>query len=280
MNVRIIKDKMMHAGVVFVTLCTLVPLFAIIYSVVAKGIGQINWDFFTKVTPNSMEAMLAVAEGKIIPGGVLQGIVGTLLIVLPATFAAVPFGIGGGIYLYEKDNSRLAAVLRMIVDMIQGLPSIILGIIVYLWVVVPMKSYSAIAGSVAMFIMMLPMIVRSTEETLRMLPNNLREAGLTLGGTNFRVMMRVMLPSAFGGTATGILLAVSRVIGETAPLTLTILGSANVCYDPREPNSAVSLLIWEFYNDPNMQSLIWSAALLLLVIVLLLNLLAKKLSKG
>ncbi|MDD3125314.1 MAG: phosphate ABC transporter permease PstA [Candidatus Kapabacteria bacterium] len=280
MNVRIIKDKMMHAGVVFVTLCTLVPLFAIIYSVVAKGIGQINWDFFTKVTPNSMEAMLAVAEGKVIPGGVLQGIVGTLLIVLPATFAAVPFGIGGGIYLYEKDNSRLAAVLRMIVDMIQGLPSIILGIIVYLWVVVPMKSYSAIAGSVAMFIMMLPMIVRSTEETLRMLPNNLREAGLTLGGTNFRVMMRVMLPSAFGGTATGILLAVSRVIGETAPLTLTILGSANVCYDPREPNSAVSLLIWEFYNDPNMQSLIWSAALLLLVIVLLLNLLAKKLSKG
>ena len=231
MNVRIIKDKMMHAGVVFVTLCTLVPLFAIIYSVVAKGIGQINWDFFTKVTPNSMEAMLAVAEGKVIPGGVLQGIVGTLLIVLPATFAAVPFGIGGGIYLYEKDNSRLAAVLRMIVDMIQGLPSIILGIIVYLWVVVPMKSYSAIAGSVAMFIMMLPMIVRSTEETLRMLPNNLREAGLTLGGTNFRVMMRVMLPSAFGGTATGILLAVSRVIGETAPLTLTILGSANVCYE-------------------------------------------------
>ena len=168
----------------------------------------------------------------------------------------------------------------MLVDLLQGLPSIILGIIVYLWVVVPMKSYSAIAGSVAMFIMMLPMIVRSTEETLRMLPNNLREAGLTLGGTNFRVMMRVMLPSAFGGTATGILLAVSRVIGETAPLTLTILGSANVCYDPREPNSAVSLLIWEFYNDPNMQSLIWSAALLLLVIVLLLNLLAKKLSKG
>ena len=147
--------------------------------------------------------------------------------------------------------------------MLQGTPSIIIGIITYIWVVVPMKGYSAIAGSVALFIMMLPLIIRSTEETMKVLPDTLKEAGLALGGSYWRVM----------------LLAISRVVGETAPLMFTALGGAAISWNMTKPMSAVPLLIWEFFNDPNLQSLIWGASLFLLTFVLCLNLLAKRIAK-
>jgi phosphate transport system permease protein len=146
-------------------------------------------------------------------------------------------------------------------------------------VVIPLKGYSALAGSVALAIMMLPLIVRSTEETMNLLPASLKEAGLALGSPYRSVVLKVLLPSAFGGVFTGILLAVSRVIGETAPLMLTALGATTIQWDITKPASAVSLLIWEFYNDPNLQSMIWSASLFLLLLVLSLNILAKQLAK-
>ena len=127
--------------------------------------------------------------------------------------------------------------------------------------------------------MMLPLIIRSTEETLKMLPVSLKEAGLALGGSYQRVILKVLLPSAFGGVFTGVLLAVSRVIGETAPLMFTALGCSIMQWDVRRPMSAVPLLIWEFFNDPNMQNMVWSASLLLLVFVLILNLTAKYFAK-
>ena len=142
-----------------------------------------------------------------------------------------------------------------------------------------MKGYSAIAGSVALFIMMLPLIIRSTEETLKILPASLKEAGLALGGNKARVMLKVQLPTAFGGIFTGVLLAISRVIGETAPLMFTALGCSLVRWSIDKPISAVPLLIWEFFNDPNLQELIWGASLFLLLFVLTLNLTAKYLAK-
>ena len=163
-------------------------------------------------------------------------------------------------------------------NLLQGTPSVIRGIITYIWVVVPMKGYSAIAGSVALFIMMLPLIVRSTEETMKILPASLKEAGLALGGNNARVILKVQLPAAFGGIFTGVLLAVSRVIGETAPLMFTALGCSMIRFSIDKPISAVPLLIWEFFNDPNLQSLIWGASLFLLLFVLFLNLTAKKIA--
>ena len=142
-----------------------------------------------------------------------------------------------------------------------------------------MKGYSAFAGSVALFIMMLPLIIRSTEETMKILPETLKEAGLALGGSYWRVMLQVMVPSAFGSIFTGILLAISRVVGETAPLMFTALGGAAISWNMARPMSAVPLLIWEFFNDPNLQSLIWGASLFLLTFVLCLNLLAKRIAK-
>ena len=142
-----------------------------------------------------------------------------------------------------------------------------------------MKGYSAIAGSVALFIMMLPLIIRSTEETLKILPVSLKEAGLALGGNKVRVMLKVQLPAAFSGIFTGILLAISRVIGETAPLMFTALGCSFIRFAVDKPISAVPLLIWEFFNDPTLQDLIWGASLFLLLFVLILNLSAKYIAK-
>ena len=144
---------------------------------------------------------------------------------------------------------------------------------------VPMKGYSAIAGSVALFIMMLPLIIRSTEETMKILPSSLKEAGLALGATKMKVILKVQLPTAFSGIFTGVLLSISRVIGETAPLMFTALGCSLIRFDIDKPISAVPLLIWEFFNDPNLQDLIWGASLFLLVFVLTLNIVSKRLAK-
>ena len=221
----------------------------------------------------------AYNAGKPIPGGIANGIIGTMIMLGMAVAVAVPIGILCGAFLAENSKSRFAQAVSYLTDLLQGTPSVIIGIITYIWVVVPMKGYSAIAGSVALCIMMLPLIIRSTEETLKILPSSLREAGLALGGNNARVMMKVQLPAAFGGIFTGVLLAISRVIGETAPLMFTALGCSLVRFSVDKPISAVPLLIWEFFNDPNLQELIWGASLFLLLFVLTLNLTAKYLAK-
>ena len=279
MKARIFRSRLLHIGVVALSALTAVPLLAILGKVVVEGWHQLNWGFFTQAQPSTFRAMQAVANGELIPGGIANGIVGTLLMLLMAAAVAVPLGVMGGIFLAENAKRPFARVFSFMTDLLQGTPSIIIGIIVYVWVVVPTQGYSALAGSVALLIMMLPLIVRSTEETLKMLPLSLKEAGLALGGSYFRVVTRVLLPSAFGGIFTGILLAVSRVIGETAPLMFTALGCALVQWNVGRPMSSVPLLIWQFYNDPNMQSLIWSASLCLLLFVLLLNVTSKLVSK-
>lgn len=275
---RNIKNKSLYIGVIILSGLTAVPLIAILVKVILKGWRQINFDFFTQNTPTTLDAIYAINAGEIIPGGIANGIIGMLLMVLMASAIAIPFGIICGIYLAENSKSHLASIVRFLTDLLQGVPSIVVGIIVYIWIVIPMKSYSAIAGGVALSIIMLPLIVRSTEETLKMLPTTLKEAGLSLGASYSSVVFRVILPSAFGGIFTGILLAVSRVIGETAPLMLTALGSSAVQWDVTKPASSVSLLIWEFYNDPNLQNMIWSASLFLLMFILILNIFAKQIS--
>jgi phosphate transport system permease protein len=275
---RDFKNKAFYIGVIILSGLTAAPLIAILAKVIIKGWQQINFDFFTQNTPTTLDAIYAINAGEIIPGGIANGIIGMLLMVLMASAIAIPVGIICGIFLSENPKSLFASIVRFLTDVLQGVPSIVVGIIVYIWIVIPMKSYSAVAGGIALSIIMLPLIVRSTEETLKMLPAALKEAGLSLGASYSSVVFRVMLPSAFGGIFTGILLAISRVIGETAPLMLTALGSSAVQWDVTKPSSSVSLLIWEFYNDPNLQNLIWSASLFLLMFVLILNIFAKRIS--
>ncbi len=276
---RLYTDKIFKIAVCLFAALTAIPLFAILGEVLIKGYSQLSWSFFTEPTPTAYKAMQAVAAGEPIPGGIANGIIGSVIMLGMATVVAVPIGILCGVYLAENSKKRFAIIVSYITDLLQGTPSVIIGIITYVWVVVPMKGYSAIAGSVALFIMMLPLIIRSTEETVKILPASLKEAGLALGGNNARVTLKVILPSAFGGIFTGILLAVSRVIGETAPLMFTALGCSFIRWDIDKPISAVPLLIWEFFNDPNLQELIWGASLFLLIFVLSLNLTAKYFAK-
>ena len=276
-NIRIreSKERLSYVVIIVLSLCMAIPLFAIIGEVIYHGVGQINLDFFTKIAPNTFEAMMANENGEKIPGGIVNGITGTLYMVATASIFAIPLGIMTGLFLANERRGWLASTIRFLTELIQGTPSIIVGIIVYAWVVVPLKSYSALAGAIALAVMMLPLIARSTEETLKMLPDSLKEAALALGGSYYSTTLRVLLPSAFNGIITGILLSISRVIGETAPLMITALGSTMINWDIVSPSSAVPLLVWEFYNDPNLVSLIWSSALFLLILVLTLNLIAK-----
>lgn len=276
---RKVKDKLMLWGICFFAALTAVPLFAILLEVLFRGYDQLSWQFFTEPTPTAYKAMKAIEAGEPIPGGIANGIIGTMIILSMAVVVAVPIGILCGAFLAENSKKRYAQVVSYLTDLLQGTPSVIIGIITYIWVVVPMKGYSAIAGSVALAIMMLPLIIRSTEETLRILPASLKEAGLALGGNKARVMLKVQLPAAFGGIFTGILLAISRVIGETAPLMFTALGCSMIRWSIDKPISAVPLQIWEFFNDPYLQDLVWGASLFLLLFVLSLNLIANYLSK-
>ena len=276
---RLVKDRIFFGAVCVLSALTAIPLVLIIWEVLKKGYRQLNWSFFTEEAPNSLEAMMAVNAGDLIPGGVANGLVGSLLMVLMAVVIAVPVGILAGIRLSEHPESRFSGVVRSAAELLQGTPSIVIGLIIYGWVVKPLGSYSGFAGGIALAMLMLPLIIRSTEETLKMMPGSLKEAGLALGASYSTVILRVLLPSAFGGLFTGILLAVSRVLGETAPLMLTALGASAIEWNIFEPMSALPLQIWEFYNDPNLSGLIWSTSLFLLLLILVLNLLAKRIAR-
>lgn len=276
---RLLKDKLFRIGVIIFSVITISPIVLIIYKLIIKGYRQLSLDFLIDTTPNTFEAMTAVANSERIPGGIANGITGTLLMVLIAAVIAIPIGLITGIYLYENQEKKLAGIIRNISDIIQGIPSIVLGLIAYLWVVKHVtQGFSALAGSTALSIMMLPMIIRSTEETFKMIPNTIKEAALALGVPYYRVILQILIPTGFSGLLTGILLAISRVIGETAPLMLTALGSSVINWNVAKPTSSIPLLIWEFYNDPNMVDLIWSSSLLLMIIVLAFNLISKQIA--
>lgn len=276
---RLAANKLFFGLVCTMVALSMTPLVFILWELLRKGYKQFNIALFTEVAPTSMDAMLAKMSSEPIPGGILNGITGGLLIIGMATIIAIPVGIMAGIYLAEHSKGIFASIIRYLTDLVQSTPSIVVGIIAYAWIVRPLSSYSALAGSVALAIMMAPLVIRATEETIKLLPGTLKEAGLALGASYTAVVLRVLLPSAFGGLFTGILLSVSRVMGETAPLMLTALGASSVNWHVNEPTSAIPLLIWEFYNDPNLLDLIWSSSLLLLLIILTLNLIAKSVAQ-
>ncbi|MBL7972672.1 MAG: phosphate ABC transporter permease PstA [Prolixibacteraceae bacterium] len=278
-GIRTKKDRIFLGLVVLLSVVTVSPIILIIFKLIAKGYKQLSFGFLVEKMPDTMQAMTAVANNELIPGGIANAILGTLLMVVLASVIAIPVGIITGVYLYENQGKWMANLTRNVSDILQGVPSIVLGLISYMWVVKHVTmGFSALAGSVSLAIMMLPMIVRSTEETLKMIPQTLKEAGLALGIPYWRVLFGILIPTGFSGLMTGILLAVSRVIGETAPLMLTALGSSVINTNISKPTSAIPLVIWEFYNDPNMVDLIWSSSLLLMIIVLVFNLTAKQIA--
>ena len=245
----------------------LLPLFAIFADLVLKGASSINWAFFVETPPT------AGATG----GGVSNAIVGTLIIVGVGSLIGLPVGIGAGVYLGEFGDGRTGWTVRFLADVLNGTPSVIAGIFVWIFVVRPMGHFSALAGGVALAILMIPMVTRTTEEMMRLVPHSLREAALALGYPRWRTSLTVMVRSAWPGIMTGGLVAVARIAGETAPLLFTAFGNLNFRTDVLQPMQTLSLQIYFFATSPfdAWHRLAWGAALVLMAIVLVFGLAAR-----
>jgi phosphate transport system permease protein len=239
-----------------------VPLVAVLVYVVIKGLPAWNVDFFTKPT---------YPEG--IPGGgVWNAIVGTFVIGAIATAASVPVGLGCGLFLAESDG-RIASTVRFIADVMTGMPSITIGIFGYIAIVLKTKEFSGLAGAFAIGLIMVPIIMRAGETAIRGVPRDLNEAALALGARRATVAGRVVIPAALPGIITGVLLAVARGLGETAPLLLTIGASQYLQWNPTKPMAALPTAIYNNSTQPyaDLLQVAWGAALLLVVVVLILS---------
>ncbi len=243
------------------------PLIAIIFYIFKEGVTNINWHFLTNVPK-------PVGE---IGGGIANALLGSVIIVFTASVIAVPIGIMCGIYLSENQTGKLSYWSRLAVDVLQGIPSIVIGIVIYFWLVKPIGTFSAFSGSVALSIMMLPIIIRSTEETLKLIPFSLKEAGLALGLPYHRVILKVIVPCGVSGILSGVMLSVARIAGETAPLLFTAFGNPYLSSNIGKPMQSLPLLIFNYATSPyeDWHNLAWGASLILLLWVLLLNIFTK-----
>ncbi len=278
-NIR--NDKIFRWLVILLSFLSMVPLILILGYIFIKGIPVIfHWYFLSQSVPSPMGSAFQTLEGVArvhAIGGVLNAIMGTLILVLISAVIAIPLGVIVGIYLAENQNQKLVAWATVAVDMIQGIPSIIFGIVVNLWLVRTLKGYSALAGGTALGLMMLPLIIKNTEETLKLIPAHLKEAALALGTPYYRMVLRVMLPVGLSGISTGILVALARVMGETAPLLFTSFGNRYLSWDITGPVEALPHLIYKFAMSPygNWVQNSWGASTLLVLFVLIFNIITK-----
>ena len=242
-------------------------LFFILGYLVYHGGSSINWNFFTK---------LPVPVGEI-GGGMANAIVGSAKLLLLASLLGVPIGFFGGIYLAEFSNSSIAFVVRYAADLLNGVPSIVIGIFAYALVVLPFKHFSTLAGAFTLGVMMIPITLRSTEEFLHAVPRALREGSMALGASRWRTIMSVVVPAAYRGIMTAILLALARVAGETAPLLFTAFGNRYWSPGVSQPTASLPVMIFTYaispYDDWHRQA--WAAGLVLLALILIVNIFAR-----
>lgn len=268
---RVIKDRVFQSLVVLFSFLTFLPLLLIIWHIVQNGIAVVDWQFLTHLPR-------PVGE---VGGGIANAMVGTLMLIVIASVIAIPLGVFAGVYLAERKTGTVCYLVRLCVEILHGVPSIVIGIIAYVWVVMVLGTFSALAGGIALAIMMLPVIVRSTEETIRLIPDTLREASLSLGVPYYRTVLKVIIPAGVSGIATGILISVARVGGETAPLLFTAFGSPFMEVNIFKPVNSLPLVIFNYATSPypEWHALAWGASFVLVAFVLLLNLSAKFLTR-
>jgi phosphate transport system permease protein len=254
-----LADRVFFGLIMVFSLSMIVPLVLILAFIFTKGAAFISL------------ALLAHDERG---GGILNALTGSLMMVLVASLIAIPLSVLTGIYLAEARGSRRADLVRLTVDVLQGVPSIILGIIAYVWIVVPFHKYSALAGGIALAIMMLPVVIKNTEESLKLVPASLKEAAFAVGAPRYKVLLEIVLPAGASGVLTGILVGVSRVLGETAPLLFTAFGNRDLSFDLGKPMEALPPLIYKYATSPDDTwiNTAWAASFILVVFILALNL--------
>ncbi|MFL5507593.1 MAG: phosphate ABC transporter permease PstA [Gemmatimonadales bacterium] len=266
-EVRRFKSRVMTVAVMACVVLAVLPLILILGTLIMRGASSLSLDFFTKMPVPAGES----------GGGVLNAIVGTLLMVGTASLIGVPLGIASGIYAAEYPGSRLTWVVRFVADVLNGTPSIVIGVFAWTWIVASQKHFSGFAGAAALAILMVPMVMRTTEEMIKLVPHSLREAALALGYSRWRTTLQVVLMTGLPGIVTGTLLAVARVAGETAPLLFTALGSQYLVTRLREPMSALPLTVFNYATGPfeEWHRYAWAAALVLILLVFVLNIVAR-----
>jgi len=255
-------------------LCALVvmaPLFLIVYFLLVNGAGALNWNFFTQLPKPTGE----------LGGGMANAIVGSFELLAMAAVVGVPIGVMGGVYLAEYGLEKANQWIRFAADVLNGVPSIVWGMVIWLLLVVPFKGFSAYAGGIALGFMMIPLVMRTTEEVLVLVPQSYREAALALGIARWRMITVIVIKTALKGIITGVLIALARVAGETAPLLFTVLGNAFWNHNLREPIAALPLQIFTYaispYDDWHRQA--WAGALVLMGLILILNIFVRFLSR-
>ena len=260
---RQFKSAAMSGGFVLCALLVISPLGLILAHLLREGFGALNWDFFTQLPK-------PVGENG---GGMANAIVGTLILLGLATLIGVPVGLLGGIYLSEYGGERLNIWIRFGADILNGVPSIVWGMTAYALIVVPFKSFSAYAGGLALGFIMIPLVLRTTEEVLVLVPNAYREAALALGIPRWKIIVHIVLRTALKGIVTGVLLALGRVAGETAPLLFTAFGNRFWNHNLAEPIAALPLQVFAYaispYDDWHRQA--WAGALVLILLVFCLS---------
>ena len=281
-KLRLAKSSGFQVLIYIFAFACVIPLLFILYYIIQAGVTKINWHFLVNVPKPVGET----------GGGIVNALVGSILIILVATVIAVPIGIMAGVYLSENRRSRLAYWVRLCTDILQGVPSIVIGIVAYFWMVrsqfnlhlfwglihlQKQAGFSAFSGSVALAIMMLPIVVRSTEETLKLLPDSLKEAALALGMPFHRVIFKVVVPVGISGILSGVMLSIARITGETAPLLFTAFGNPYLSVNMGKPMHSLPLLIFNYATSPynDWHDLAWGASMILLIWVLFLNIFTK-----
>ena len=261
------KNHLMTALMLAATAAVLIPLGLIFCHIMKMGFSSLSLDFFTQIPKPTGET----------GGGMANGMLGSFVMIAMASLIGLPVGIFGAIYLAEYGGGRTSTAIRFAADVLSGTPSIITGMVAYTLLVVPMKGFSALAGAVALAMIMIPIVLRTTEEQLKMVPGSLREAALALGVPLWRTSLKVTLRSALSGVMTGILLAIARVAGETAPLLFTALGNQFWGNKLTEPMAAIPLQIFNFAIAPyeDWHRLAWAGALVLVTVMFSLSITAR-----
>lgn len=264
---RHLTSRLMTGLIVALSAITVLALVLILGNLIVKGASSIDWAFFTKNPVPAGES----------GGGVAHAIVGTAIIVGLAALIGVPVGVGAGMYLAEYGSGKLGFFVRFIADVLNGTPSIVIGIVAWTFLVKPTGRFSALAGSVALAVLMIPMLARTTEEMVRLVPHSLREAALALGYPRWRTSIKVVGRTALGGIVTGCLVGIARAAGETAPLLFTALGNLNFSLAVNHPMQTLSLQIYVYATGPfdEWHRLAWAAALVLMALVLVISLAAR-----
>jgi len=269
---RRVVDRIMSALTFLAAVAVICPLLLIAGFLVYRGISAVNLDFFLHLPK-------PVGEPG---GGVANAIVGSVIMVGLAAAVGLPVGILAGVYLAESRDARLPWLLRFIADVLNGVPSIVFGIFAYTVVVLPMRRFSALAGGFALGMIMVPIVIRTTEEMVRLVPGHLREAGLGLGLPRWKVTLRIVLPAARAGIVTGVIVAIARISGETAPLLFTALGNRFWHQGLDQPIAALPLQIYAYaiapYDDWHRQA--WAGALVLITLVFTASLAARLATRG